>query len=296
MKQLKEDNKMLLDISENRRNQKIIINVSSYAKSILEQHTLFRVHSIFDSGFNLISPQGLILYCTNKNVGQNVLVLHFEYDDFDKLKSTLCINDIVKVTSNDFVFYAKQIVKYEVTYRLTYFSESIGSVSTAHLRHFKQNFFEELKLLEKQLIVHSGFEQSQLKYIQKIAYPKPYLLSFSDLRILNGQGTGLTPTGDDFIVGYSILEKALNNRMIDNLLNEFIQKNATSEISLSSYTVLRDNHYDHTWQDIVQSISNNHYLQFSAGISQAIQKGATSGRDQALGLLHRILYLEECYG
>lgn len=287
---------MLLDISEIRRNQNIIINLSTYAKHVLTQHTLFRVHSIFDSGFNLISPQGLTLYCTNKNIGKNVLVLHFEDNGFDRLKSNLCINDIVKVTSNYFIFYAKQIIKYDVIYQLMYSSESISSVSADHLRLFKQNYFEELKLLEKQMIEHSGFEQSQLQHIQKISYPKPYLLSFADLRILNGQGTGLTPTGDDFIVGYSIIEKALNNRMIDDLLNEFIQENATSQITLSSYTVLKDNHYDHNWQSIVQSISNNNYLEFSAGIAQAIQKGATSGRDQVLGLLHRILYTEECYG
>lgn len=283
-------------VETDKNGQLMTIQLSAYVKSVLAKHTLFRIHSIFNHGFNIVTPDGLLIYCTNQNIGHHVLVMQFNIENFDVLKSRLHVNDFVKMSQNKVIFYTSPILKYDAIRNISYDSHFEVTIDEMQLLLFKRQYDLLLKQLELMIMKKSGFSTLKSIELNNIHYPEKKRLNFGDLRQLIGLGIGLTPSGDDFIVGYLIAEKILKRSSVNEILNQLILDDSISNITLSSLRAINDHQLDEPWQNMINSISRCDGEQFVHWINEALKKGATSGADQVLGFLHCIVYSEEKYG
>ncbi|HBN09249.1 MAG TPA: hypothetical protein DD435_11590 [Cyanobacteria bacterium UBA8530] len=117
-----------------------------------------------------------------------------------------------------------------------------------------------------------------------------------DYSSLMGVGLGLTPSGDDFLMGLFLalygfscagFELPLRKKMQQTLLFE-----GTTRESLHLLSMARTDRFSHAWIRLIGSLFCQESLTIESeawkrsNVSQLLKRGATSGTDTAMGLIH----------
>jgi hypothetical protein len=117
-----------------------------------------------------------------------------------------------------------------------------------------------------------------------------------DYDSLVGVGPGLTPSGDDFLMGVFLALYGFSRAGIELPLRKKLQRTllfeGTTRESLHLLSMARTDRFSHAWISLIGSLFCQESLTIESeawkqlNVSQLLKRGATSGTDAAMGLLH----------
>ncbi|MBR7926939.1 DUF2877 domain-containing protein [Aerococcaceae bacterium zg-ZUI334] len=273
------------------------IDVSNYLYSLLLEHQLFRVVSIFKSGFNIkpvksSRPFDLIYVSISDENRFSVLNCGLkDVELFKHILGNLHLDDRIVLTPKKMVIYSiNQLISIKLK-QINYIDTSIldCQLSKDDLTYFKEN------LSYCHYVHQSGFDSPSLNQILKewhsLGFHKDAFEKFFPLiEKLIGNGKGLTPSGDDFLQGYLLALKLTgqNSDEFEKILFDLLLTHTTTDVSWAYYAALSRQYTSTMWLNLVRAVKSKNIREAEKAINTILSIGHTSGQDMLIGFLSLI--------
>lgn len=251
-----------------------------------------KIHSIFDNGINIKSRNGLIFMGTDK-YGFLPFGIHLGSKDVAKVKN---------MEIGDFLMFDKKKKRLGSKN-----GDTIVELDRAHRHPIKlpkgKNMItsDSLNMLFNKVIsmnLQTGLdirinkilegEEPLLNNVKEISNSQDKKDIELKLRKIIGRGKGLTPAGDDILIGLiwlneikSFLSKEFL-QVINNLINS---EELTTEVSISYYKAALEGKYGGLLIDLCKSLIIRERDKINKSISTIIKLGHSSGIDTLAGIV-----------
>lgn len=271
---------------------------------ILYQRRIGRVHSMFQNGINLRFGDHLVFIGSVKN-GRLPFGIHLSVDQVQQMMKIVQPNELVHFQSENETLYFQSSGCLIILMSAQIFSNPIPigfmgqRQSLCHVRSFftsiiksgKQNGFDiDLSrfLLREYKQSDSSFEIVRKMYqLQKKLDSNDSAAIEDILRFFIGRGKGLTPTGDDMLIGIlaiHALTNCVSSTFIDKLKQLVNHSQLTTDVSKTYLQYAMKSQFSDTITNILcvftqRDIGNVEFL-----IDKLLQTGHTSGIDTAIGM------------
>lgn len=264
--------------------------ISQYlADDLLGQETYrnVKVHSVFPNGFNLIMDEQLI-FIGKHGSDLSAFGLTLDARVFDQLRAVLVVGQRVRIDPIAWTFYTRPILLQLVLGNVKKIAVEIVPVSR---EQFKVSPLADI-IESADVFKQSGFARSPellelLEIWQAKARDTGSLLHPDIVRQLIGAGIGLTPSGDDFLQGMLLVEKAISAEpSLKICVQAALKDRSTTAVSLAYYQALFAGKVNISWVNLLTAVKNTQDLaaNLTAAVHQIQQYGATSGNDILLGI------------
>lgn len=248
-----------------------------------------RVHSIFKNGINIECSSGLVFIGRDKN-GKLPFGIHLDDEDMEELVN-IEKNTVFKFNKT---FKTLETSKYIIDFnkvelyssKLPRVKKDIGDIEFTYLLNTirEMNLFTGLDmtiedmLLDKEGLIYklrTSIVSKDEEYIKEV------------LRKIIGRGKGLTPSGDDLLIGLLWINdtrKILSNEFIKSLEWLIFQGGLTTDVSVNYYksTLLGD--YSSNLIDLSYGLIEFDKGKIKSILGDIIQYGHTSGVDLLSGI------------
>lgn len=269
---------------------KNIIYAKSAATNIykeLDHHN--KVHSIFQNGLNINSKNGLVFIGTDKN-GELPFGIHLWKKDIEKLidmnKEGMCIfnkDDNILVFPNMIVdlnraYYYKSILPPN--------KRNIGEKELIYLLGNIRdlNFYTGLDFRVEDILSENNELMVQLRN-SMASKDKDFIQSI--LRKIIGRGKGLTPSGDDLLIGLiwlNDIRRIFTIEFLNALRDLVLNEELTTCVSLSYYKSALLGQYSSKLIDLCHSLIDSKKEMINSSILEIMEYGHTSGSDLLSGI------------
>jgi len=260
---------------------------SSYLSLILPSSGAGIIHSIFSASFNIEIDKQLI-HITSSKHQLSCFGLNVKGSVVQEIIEKGCVGDIIYIQENLLRIYTRQKV----------FTIPLGELAEINLRIEQKTWDidrlrnnETIQILESLDYSKAGLHDGgHYDFLNK-------LMSQSDFNresiheLMNrfvGRGIGLTPSGDDFIIGYLMVQCAFNHPMFIRIRNEFENKItyfSTTDISKQYYRCILKGYASSYFVKLLNNISNSNPRNSShTVVGKILHHGHTSGIDTLFGV------------
>ncbi|MGP6139141.1 MULTISPECIES: DUF2877 domain-containing protein [unclassified Jeotgalibaca] len=254
---------------------------SNFLSHVLSDSAIGTVHSIFKNSFNLIF-QGQLVHVGKEREGISAFGLVLPDTKVDALIAVLEVGNRVIWRDEVFSFYTRQEVIQIDTKLFIAFDcriPSLGSIPDQVVDRFKK-----LPIIEK-----TDFFTSECNRVLIDMFIDSSLAdsNFQEVFIQHflGRGQGLTPSGDDMLMGILIGEKAVGGHDIwISALEERLTGNNTTAVSHAYYDALIKGYTSSHFVDLLQAIKRGEWEKWDTLIEKISKYGHTSGWDTLFGL------------
>lgn len=241
------------------------------------------IHSIFKRVVNISTTSGLISV-VNRSIGKSASYIIID-QDINFLESNIKPLDIIERKDNTLIL-GNLILD---TSRAGIWKDIINSdfyfkrlrIDFENIRVFKASM--DRYASEKSFWKRFHYDRDISERIKKLMGNKPY----EGVRGLIGLGPGLTPSGDDVLLGFlSIVNTCDSFDSEREVFNKEIlcSLKYTSDISAYFLKMAVQNHYHEYVQNVICSMVQGPPECVAIGVRRLLSIGATSGADIALGM------------
>lgn len=263
---------------------------SNFLSLVLSGNKTGTVHSLFSNSFNLIFNEQMV-HVGKWGEGVSAFGLVLAPDHVEALIADVAVENRVLLRDNRLVFYTRK---------------QIYAVDLAELAEYDCRI-PDIRSFPKELRTRLG----RLPFSEKTDFlsdrcSAAFIDMFieSDLADTNfqtefikyfiGRGKGLTPSGDDMLMGILLAEKARkrNGIWIQALRDQLVER-ATTEVSQAYYQALFDGHTSSHFVELLTAVSQDDFSNWDVLIENISNYGHTSGWDTLFGLF---LYMENQKG
>ena len=279
--------------------------------NIVGQHPVGSVHSLFANSVNLQFGQRLI-HLSAGNYGRLPFGLILESDHMDVLLHRIVQGEPVHWDENHRSLWFSQ--------SCLYFSLADTSVYKSTLDLPKWNFSKDLydallcivvskdyscglgmaaekALIETGAVIGNRDGSSGLAGLQEAFYSDDSSLIERRLRFLIGRGAGLTPSGDDVIIGFLLGVTAARQEApvflsVFNRLIAIEGRQLTTHISLEYLYYAGQRQFGSCLQDLMKVLVSGPVSAVIAAARKVLAVGSTSGADTLIGLITFLAMLE----
>lgn len=226
-------------------------SISNFAYKHLHDSQVIRIHSVFDKSMNLMCDNELIY------IGSRALPFGIQIDEFNRIRNASWV-----YFNNDALYF------------------NVGSI------------LEEVRINDVDYI-HDIHEGILVGTEWKITYLKKYIDSvpLESLKNYLGRGIGLTPSGDDFILGlYSV---SFCDSKLERLMGELGKINFseyTTSISAQYLELARLGRFN---PDLISLLETDDFYLFEKLFHRIFNIGASSGKDTLEGVLKGMEIIEK---
>lgn len=260
------------------------IRISSYIKDLFNRRYVGQIHSQFASSFNLLIEGKLVNVNANPDFISSfgmTLPMDCVLDVIEHSE----IGDLVVVYPDGIRFYGRtKEINIEVTHL---------EIIDLEIEHFSA----------EELVVSNGLDRlATIDYHNKIGLqltPKTQkVIQFLETSSLNdltaneeamthliGRGKGLTPSGDDFLMGFTMILLAVDKGTLWMRQLQRLVDSKTTDISLAYYRSLFDLNVSSSYKHLLKGIKESDLLACNQSIEQIKAFGHTSGYDSLYGIL-----------
>lgn len=248
-----------------------------------EMGNLLSVHSVFQRVVNIKTPLGLISIVT-KSIGKSASYIVLD-QEIDFLSTQIKADDTVRLNQkylifNNFVVDMNNAQVWDdiIDSDFKWGKERIGAEK---LKIFKST-------IDRYAVSKGAWEKLQTNInfnerIKKLTLSNPV----EAIKGLIGLGPGLTPTGDDVLLGFlSVVNTCDDFYPVRKAFNDEILANLkyTSDISASFLKMATENHYHEYVQNVLFSMAFGMPENVLISVKKLQKIGATSGTDIATGI------------
>lgn len=267
-----------------------IIYAKSAAKTIIERlNEENKVHSIFNNGINIIGDDGLVFIGRDKN-GQLPFGIHLDEKDmkilrnidnntivkFNKeLKTLLATKVIIDLSQAD--FYESKLPGDKKLIGLEALNYLLYNIREMHLFTGLDMTIEDMLSDNNGLIykLKNSIASKNVEQIREV------------LRTIIGRGKGLTPSGDDLLIGLLWINEIINilSKEFSNSLEGLIfQGGLTTDVSINYYKSAFLGDYSSNLIDLSYGLIEFNKGKIKSTLENIIQYGHTSGIDLLSGI------------
>ena len=271
------------------------LSASNNIRSIIGDTRNLDVHSSFQNGLNLIGKNGLVFIGTRKN-GELPFGIHLKDEDVydiinnNKLKGIIWDREESSFIAEEFVI-----------------DLSKSRVYDSHLNIVEDsNIKNSIKYLKDTLLSvtdNTGFDES----IDSLISNNKFIIGIQEnlnsnstkqidasLRKLIGRGRGLTPSGDDFLIGLlwvNSISAIIGKDFYTSLMTLAIDENLTTDISINYYKEAFKGNFSSPLINLYNSLIYCDEIKINFCIEEIINCGHTSGIDTLAGIVFGLKYL-----
>lgn len=239
------------------------------ALDLLSKNHTFTVHSIFNKGFNIINNDQQIIFIGTDENGKFPFGILVTQQVKEQLLNKIAQNEQVIYRNKQLQFQDVQlmindnVMPYEKTFE-TNTDLLKDALNTIDFSEYESSYFPKKKL--KEFIYLLGNNEASIEEISQ------YFI---------GRGQGLTPTGDDIIVGIlfvHFIRPFIREKHIQTLSLMFNQK-LTTTISENFIQLAAQGVFSSRITDLLKPDTT-----YIAAIKALISVGSSSGKDTAYGI------------
>lgn len=231
------------------------------------------VHSVFNNGINLKADDRLIFIGLKD--GPSAIKI-----DKDQIET------LVKTKVNDEVIYENRKLKLRSVNLIIDLSKSHTKTYDIQVQDINSSIISRVERIILGYNFITGFEEKISDLVERL--DNEYANDVDYLDYLLGRGKGLTPSGDDFVVGmlaYHQVNPFLSEEFLDTL-DKKIEAKVTTDISLNFLMDARDGYFVQEIIDLFDAVGSN--SNFIAHIYNIANFGHTSGIDMLSGIFAAI--------
>lgn len=268
--------------------------LSLYLKESLQ---LGKVHSIFENSLNIQFPVGLV------HIGQIGMPLSpfgclIEPKDFQKIHDQCQLGDIVRFKQGQFFLYTqKEVIKIALD------QFEMRDLTIPKLELTAQELKENLlyQMLEEaffSLSIETGLPLNETikKGLQSLTDPKLKAKELKDeeiIRLLIGRGIGLTPSGDDILIGYTFARVLFQKKEEwQSKLADTLQKIKTTAISEAYFNALLHGSINENFLHLARLFAEKDREKINDELQNLKRFGHTSGTDTLYGFTLGLQYVQ----
>lgn len=244
-----------------------------------------RVHSVFKSSLNVMVGDCLINF-SQKGMPLSAHGCLLEKETIGTLLNACRPQDIVRVKNGVFSFYTfKGVFKVdvsqmtEVDLSIPFFSKKESLSQTAlYATLVTIPFFENIGLADSEFsqtafeILKSWTSRTEKEQLDALAY-------------LVGRGKGLTPSGDDILIGFTMIRKAfVDTNGLEKKLEKQVVAHNTTDISKAYYNALFFGYVSYLFFSLIHMIENTSEAEVKETVDRITHYGHTSGYDTLFGI------------
>ena len=268
--------------------------LSLYLKESLQ---LGKVHSIFENSLNIQFPVGLV------HVGQIGMPLSpfgclIEPKDFQKIHDQCQLGDIVRFKQGQlFLYTQKEVIKIALD------QFEMRDLTIPKLEITAQELKENLlyQMLEEaifSLSIETGLPLNETikKGLQSLTDPQLKAKELKDeeiIRLLIGRGIGLTPSGDDILIGYTFARVLFQKKEEwQSKLADTLQKVKTTAISEAYFNALLHGSINENFLHLARLFAEKDREKINDELQNLKRFGHTSGTDTLYGFTLGLQYVQ----
>ncbi len=257
--------------------------MSSSLPQILSDSRNGKIHSIFANSFNIVFDDELV----NINRKENQLSsfgINISGREMDAILASIAIGDLVKIHNAALRIYPTYGSVLEIeTSGLEILDLSLRPVRVTALRLGVIRSVLELPGIYEHIgLARTHEEQKNLDDLVSSNPISPVFLSAC--RYLIGRGEGLTPSGDDILMGFFMMQNLFSFRFeLDESMLVFIRQK-TTDISFAYLKSLNNGYVSEYYQDFCQAASQDNLNGLKMSVEKIKSIGSTSGFDSLLGM------------
>lgn len=248
-----------------------------------------KVHSVFNTSFNIMINDQLINF-SRVGMPLNPHGCLLQQEKMNELLEKIRPGNIVRVKEEKFTFYTTEKIMSVDLSNMQAINLSIPKIEIPIEQISKTNLYKVLEAvpftkrigLENTKDTAAAFEiletiNKQTKEKQKQAFT--YLI---------GRGNGLTPSGDDILIGFVMLRKAFSQSAIfEEMLKEAEEQRNTTDISKAYYQSVFNGYISSIFSSFLENIyetDSKNKNETEVLIRQIGKYGHTSGYDTMFGI------------
>ena len=254
-----------------------------------------RVHSIFSNSFNLVVNHKLI-HVSDSEKFLSGFGIQIDRDNFKQIRQTLQIGQLVILKEELIVLYGSSQV-YQLVFSANctrLIKQKIKKVVyTLQEKNLLQKVVKDtLKNLKIGLADDTRFQQIQDKLTIGILTNQKI---DSAIKYLIGRGVGLTPAGDDLLLGYAFGLEIFDAFPIIEVLKNYSDywSRMTTNVSQAYLDSLLENRISSPVFRLNQAIYDKNKIQIKNCLQAVQETGHTSGLDFLFGFLLSLHYIDQ---
>lgn len=261
----------------------IIGSIVNNAVDWSQRGVFFPIHSIFKRVVNIKTPKGLISVVTN-SIGKSASYIVIDQEK-NFLEVGIDSGDLVKIDGNALIFNSividinnAQVWNDTVDNNFRWEKSKINLENIKALKSSIDRYNQNNSAWKK---LHS--DRDFKERIKNLKGKNPS----EAVKGLIGLGPGLTPTGDDVLLGFLSIVNTCDDFILarEAFINELLSNlKYTSDISGYFLKMAAENHYHEYVQDLIYSMVIGLPESVCISVKKLLSIGATSGADIATGM------------
>ncbi|WP_027108131.1 DUF2877 domain-containing protein [Lacticigenium naphthae] len=265
-----------------------IFSVDHGIKSTFLSHDLLNtgmgeIHSIFKSSFNIIL-QGKLIHFGKIELGISAFGFGISETDMETILAFLQIGNKVVVHKEKMMIYSQYRILKVTIQNFTEFNCRIPLIKTAEPFFLKK---VSTKLEELDIENKMGLNIAD-EHILSDVIRDEFKNTATNKRLFDylvGRGKGLTPSGDDILMGmYMMLYSLEDSLQWYYSLKESLARNNTTDVSQAYYQALLSGYTSSRFVEFMTVVQEGNEKQLDRVIKDITEYGHTSGWDTLYGL------------
>lgn len=258
---------------------------SNFLIPLLSDVGMGYVHSIFENTFNIIF-EGNLIHFGEIQSSVSAFGLLIPSRDLKAIMAAIEREDRVKVQAGTLTIYAQSKIWKIKTTSFEQVDCRVPSMELVDQTFLKEllNRFDSLLIERKTGVITS---EQELVVINELAHTSWEDKTFQQSFIAHfiGRGIGLTPSGDDMLMGILMMNQSLGfNGDWKDILMDQLEKIKTTEVSMAYYKALSEGYTSSFFVDFLQAIKEENLTNWDELIDQISKYGHTSGWDTLYGI------------
>jgi hypothetical protein len=257
--------------------------MSSSLPQILSRSRNGAIHSLFEQSLNIKFEEDLVNVNREKNQLSSFGV-NIPQSSIKAILSTVSVGDLVKVSDTRLVIYSRAGTIFEFeTDKFNIFDTSLRYIEATPERLSLVHQVLSQSGIEANLGIH--FSEQDQQNLATLLKEQPESQSFLQAsQYFVGRGKGLTPSGDDILMGFFFLQKLFScDSFLTASLVDFISQKTTA-ISVAYLENLFNGYVSEYFVTFGNAAAEEDYIRLQTTVETIKAIGHTSGYDTLLGM------------
>lgn len=253
--------------------------------SLPEKRQMGKVHSVFRNSFN-IQLNGQLINFSRTGMSLSAYGCVFDSGKMEGLLNNLRPGDIVRYSDAAYTIYTEKGTVNLDTSMLAEVDLTIPDISDVRTDIVESGIYNTLKEVsfEKEIGLELD-EQTRLKIsCLRSVHRCGEKQRIDTVNFFIGRGKGLTPSGDDLLVGFALMRQALlNDSQLEKVMEKCLRNRLTTDISEAYYRAFIAGFVSSHLKQLIQLLLDENDEEAKELIYAIGQYGHTSGYDSLYG-------------
>lgn len=254
--------------------------------SLPAERKMGKIHSVFVTSFNVM-VEGRLFNFSQQGMSLSAHGCIVDRDTMGQLLEACRPGDLVKVNKGMFSFYTpKEVFKVDTT-GMAEMDLSIPEMKISPTSLSQSYLYAALQSIPFQEKIGLEWEDNVMQAVRTLkklsGRSKEERKRMFDFLI--GRGKGLTPSGDDILVGFTMIRKSvIGTDGFEEELQDNLESHNTTDISKAYYEAMFSGYVSSLFVSLIRSLESGKQANVSQLIEHIGYYGHTSGYDTLFGV------------